>query len=281
MKSNKALFMVTILALMSLVAGACVPITPVAPGTPGTKATPQATEEAAEEATAAPSEEGAELTLEGVTWLLIGYVDANGAEATPAVDSTIQFQDGQVSGSGGCNNYSGSYTLDGDQLTIGPVASTMMACIGPAMDQEQAFHANLGNVASFEIVDNQLHLLDAGGATLLTFEQQVTPSLTGVVWQAISYNNGKQAVVTLLEGTTITAEFGEDGQLSGTAGCNSYTAGYTAEDGAISIQPAASTRMMCGAPDGVHGARVSLSCGVGNSRHLHHPRRYAGIAHGG
>ena len=42
----------------------------------------------------------------------------------------------------------------------------------------------------------------------------------------IGYNNGKQAVVSVTPGTTLTANFGADGMLSGGAGCNDYAASY-------------------------------------------------------
>ena len=34
---------------------------------------------------------------------------------------------------GGCNNGTGSYTVAGDQVTFGPIAMTMMACVDPAV----------------------------------------------------------------------------------------------------------------------------------------------------
>ena len=42
---------------------------------------------------------------------------------------TAQFEeDGSLNGSAGCNNFFGSYELDGDAIQIGQVGSTMMAC---------------------------------------------------------------------------------------------------------------------------------------------------------
>jgi hypothetical protein len=54
-----------------------------------------------------------------------------------------------------------------------------------------------------------------------------------------------------LLGTEVTAVFGEDGALTGSAGCNRYTAGYEIDGDSISIGPAASTRMFCAEPEGV------------------------------
>jgi hypothetical protein len=38
------------------------------------------------------------------------------------------------------------------------------------------------------------------------------------------YNNGKQAVVSVVIGSELTADFKADGNLGGSAGCNSYFA---------------------------------------------------------
>lgn len=70
-------------------------------------------------------------------------------------------------------------------------------------------------------------------------------------WLVQAFNNGKQAVQSLLPGTKITADFGEGGCLSGSAGCNRYTASYVLKQGKIKIGPAATTRMFCSNPPGI------------------------------
>lgn len=192
-------------------------------------------------------------TLEGTTWQLIAYLDAAGNLTLPfrEAPATLTMADGQANGNTGCNNYFGSYTLDGDSLSFGPMGATMMACPEPQANQEQAFLAGLENVASYAIVGNQLHLLNADGEIIMAFEPQVSVSLTGAVWSATSVNNGNQAVVSLVNGSEITAIFGEDGTLSGSAGCNNYSTTYTVDGDSITIGMAASTMMFCGEPEGV------------------------------
>jgi heat shock protein HslJ len=65
------------------------------------------------------------------------------------------------------------------------------------------------------------------------------------------YNDGNQAVVSVIIDTELTADFGMDGNLSGSSGCNSYTATYKTSGESIEIGPAASTRKMCSEPAGV------------------------------
>jgi heat shock protein HslJ len=187
------------------------------------------------------------VALEGPTWQLVSVVDAGGAlvDVPADVEATATFEAGQVSGSGGCNRFGASYTLEGESVAIMPGPMTMMACPEPRMSVEQAFMAALGVTASYQISGDQLVLLNAEGGTVATFSVQVPASLTGGQWMATAYNNGRDAVVSLLVDTQITALFSEDGQLTGSAGCNNYMAGYRVDGDTIAIEPAATTRKMC------------------------------------
>src|SRR5512147_3258249 len=71
--------------------------------------------------------------LEGTTWRLVSVAHTDGQlHAVPnSVEATATFANGSVSGSGGCNRYTASYTVDDGKLTIGLAASTMMACSEP------------------------------------------------------------------------------------------------------------------------------------------------------
>lgn len=85
---------------------------------------------------AAPA--AAPTTLAGTSWL-VQSVDSQssvvGKEPSVAFDAT------NVSGSGGCNTYSGEYTYDAATATLtpGPLASTRKACTGPEGTFENVF----------------------------------------------------------------------------------------------------------------------------------------------
>jgi heat shock protein HslJ len=192
-------------------------------------------------------------TFEGTTWKLLAYTNDSSqlSMALPDAEATVVFEGGRMSGNGSCNNFSGTYTLDGESVTIQLGPTTMMACPEPVMAQELAFYTNLAATASYVVVGDQLHLRNANGDVILAFEPLVGTPLVGTLWQATSYNNGQQAVVGVLAGTEITAVFAEDGTLSGSAGCNNYMAGYTIDGDAMTIDQAASTMMMCMDPEGV------------------------------
>lgn len=68
----------------------------------------------------------------------------------------------QVAGSGGCNRFTGPYEVNGDRLTFGHAAITMMACL-KGMETEQAFMKTLAEVKTWKIVGEQLELFDSDG----------------------------------------------------------------------------------------------------------------------
>ncbi len=191
--------------------------------------------------------------LEGTYWVLQSLIDQQGESqvALSATQVDAIFEQGRVSGTDGCNRYSASFELDGNKLTIQPGMSTLMACPEPIMGQAQLYQAALASASSYRIDGDALEILNSDGKVVLVYKTPGEVSLSGTSWIALSYNNGKQAVVSVLADSEITAIFGEDGKLSGSAGCNNYTATYSVDGKSIQISPAATTRMMCQTPEGV------------------------------
>jgi heat shock protein HslJ len=58
--------------------------------------------------------------------------------------AAITFTEDRISVNTGCNNFSGTFRFERGFLTAGPLASTRMACPGPAMAQERAILDLLG-----------------------------------------------------------------------------------------------------------------------------------------
>ena len=188
-------------------------------------------------------------TLEGSSWIL---TTLNGDAPLPETAITANFaEDGTVSGSDGCNVYNAAYQVDGNNISITPGVSTIMACVEPVMNQATEYLTALESAATYQIQGDTLELRDAGGNVVATFAAQPT-SLAGTSWDVIAYNNGRGGVVSVIIGTELTAVFGQDGSLTGSAGCNTYTGSYESDgDGNISIGPLATTRMMCSDPEGI------------------------------
>ena len=181
--------------------------------------------------------------LRGEAWVLASGVDVEGWEqAAPSAT----FTEKQVSGSSGCNRFNAAYTVDGEALTLGPVAGTEMACPDPAGAVEEAFHAALGQVAAWRMDGQELVLLDDDGNELLRF----APASVAGEWTVTAFRQ-PGSVSSPIAGTELTATFGDDGKLSGTAGCNRYTASYRTQRGTIEIAAPGSGRMACDTPEGV------------------------------
>lgn len=180
--------------------------------------------------------------LAGTRWMMTSL---NGRQPLPATTISLEFVDESTAGgTSGCNNYSSSYELDGIRISFGPMAGTLKACPELVMAQEQAYRQALADAAFYEVSDQGLALFDANTTQLATFEAAAT-GLAGTAWDVISYNNGKGGVVSVKIGSELTAVFAEDGQMSGSAGCNDYFGAYTTDGDAISIGPLASTRKLC------------------------------------
>ncbi len=80
-------------------------------------------------------------------------------------------------------------------------------------------------------------------------EITVIDGLTSGRWILESYSSG--GLNSPLPGTEITARFGADGSLSGSAGCNSYSGSFTAYDQTLRINPLSSSQVLCQSPEGI------------------------------
>lgn len=105
----------------------------------------------------------------------------------PTVATTISFDlGGEVSGTGGCNDYTVTYVGDLQiekvleatdtyaelpTITFGPVTSQMSECTKPdgVMEQEQGYFTALSSVAYYFKLGGSLQMLDANGEPLLMF----------------------------------------------------------------------------------------------------------------
>ncbi len=186
--------------------------------------------------------------IEGVSWILTSQaVDGAMTEVPGHAFVSLLMQDGQAGGQGGCNSYFTSYQLDGSALTFGQIGSTMMACLPPLMDLEQAYLTNLALVASYQSTGGPMAFLDAEGDTILEFEAAPETTIVGA-WVASGINNQQEQAGVVSSDVTaqVTAEFSPDGDLTGFDGCNRYFTTYEIDGDSITISDAiGSTLMAC------------------------------------
>jgi len=198
-------------------------------------------------AQAASSAQAAASPLADTSWTLTSL---NGQLPVAGTTVTLQFgADGSASGTDGCNRYTTTFTTTGSTIRIRRSASTMMACPEAVASQATAFQSTLVAAEEFEVRGNQLILLENSmvSATFIATSQQ----LAGTQWQVIAYNNGRDAVTSLLLGTDIAVQFEEDSQVAGNAGCNDFFGPFETSDGSITIGALGSTRRACSTPSGV------------------------------
>lgn len=110
----------------------------------------------------------AALPLEGTLWTLQG--------SSPAAPITASFQQGQISGSGGCNTYNGTFTTFGADITIGALTVTGLTCDPAVMEQETFYLARLQVADEYEIEGSQLRLSgQIGGENFVLIYNGVRP----------------------------------------------------------------------------------------------------------
>ena len=88
------------------------------------------------------------------------------------MDTSIEFKDGKLNGNVGCNSFGGDYKVNSDQLTFGPIVSTMMACLNQSGDQEMATLAVLQNTAKFTASGNTMTISSADGKSAIVLEKK-------------------------------------------------------------------------------------------------------------
>lgn len=99
--------------------------------------------------------------LAGTSWT---FVSIGGVPVAGERPTSLQFEGERLSGSAGCNRFSGSYTVEGGTLTAGPLMATKMACPGAGMTQESAFFALMRGPVSLAFPsDGTLEITGADG----------------------------------------------------------------------------------------------------------------------
>jgi len=101
--------------------------------------------------------------LAGTNWSFVSIGGVTVAEDRP---TSLAFDGERMSGSAGCNRFSGGYESDGKTLTAGPLMATKMACPGAGMTQEGAFFQLMRGPVSLDFpADGTLILTGADGQT--------------------------------------------------------------------------------------------------------------------
>ena len=110
--------------------------------------------------------------LEGMQWILTYINPGDGSVLSPAKlpkPITLLFENGKISGFGGCNGYGGEYRIVNELLTVRDLMHTEMYCEG-ASELEQAYFNLLLQAERFSIDEGTLRISGAE-VGVLTFKQ--------------------------------------------------------------------------------------------------------------
>jgi heat shock protein HslJ len=201
--------------------------------------------------------------LAGVNWVLSSFGPASAPVAVlPGSSVTAVFTTEGVSGSAGCNSYSGTFQFDNTNITFSPLITTKIACTdNNVMTQETTYLTALQAATSYQITNGQLQITYPDG--LLTFNVNTTTptpavsltstpivntdptlgGLAGVHWTLVSYGATAAPVVALPD-SPVTADFTVQG-VSGSAGCNQYSGNFVFNNGTLTFSPLVTTQMAC------------------------------------
>lgn len=219
------------LAALAVIASIVTPVL-IASSIPPVPTTPPVTTPSAAPSSSATSTASA-LSLLGTPWQVAGFDDL---AFGPTRTMTLQFDGGVLSGFSGCNSFRGSYSLDGDRLTVDDVAVGAMGCPGRAGREEAAFLAALRHVRGYEQGLNGPVLVGADGSPVVALIP-LTPD--AATWQLVNLAGTDQVAA----GITLTVA---GDQLRGESGCGEYTADLTRAGNAWTVSNLAlSTTVRC------------------------------------
>lgn len=118
--------------------------------------------------------------LEGTAWQLVSIQSMDDAQGTTAVPDpskfTVEFgKNGEAFFQLDCNRGKGTWKSepgssgDSGSVTFGPIATTLMLCPQPSLDQQVS--TALGDVRSYLFEDGQLHLSQFADGGILNYRQ--------------------------------------------------------------------------------------------------------------
>lgn len=197
--------------------------------------------------------------LEG-NWVLktLQGEDAKTAFAGELPSIGFDFEKKAVHGSGGCNRYTGAFTLtEKNEFSAPNLVSTMKMCVAP--NKEPQFLTALSTPNLAVSIENGLLIFSQNKTVLIQFEKGTEkPALTSEAlagkWNLASITGGDLA--TLFATQMPTMEITADGKVAGNAGCNNYRSTYTLDNNTVTFGPVMSTKMAC---PGLQGEQLFTS----------------------
>ena len=93
--------------------------------------------------------------------------DINKGGVIDRYHATLKFDGSNVTGSTGCNRFTGSFEFSGNTVTLSPLATTRRACAPAVMDLEQKFLNALSGPVSVSKDDTGALILTSASGSIL------------------------------------------------------------------------------------------------------------------
>ncbi|MGW6783069.1 META domain-containing protein [Streptomyces sp. NPDC054987] len=164
----------------------------------------------------------------------------------------LDIGENRAEGNYGCNRFTAALSFAGTSaVTVTPGDTTAMACAD--MEFETAFAKLFSGRLTIDRGPDRLTLKTADGSTIAMTSEPVVPDapLTAVEWTVQSLISGG-SVSSLPAGAAGTARFtiAADLSVSGSLGCNRFSAQATRDGDRLTFGPLTTTRMACEGPAG-------------------------------
>jgi len=208
----------------------------------------QSTPESPQEAVA---EVRAQLALAGTAWELESM--GGPGDTVPVIPGSrlsLNYLVERYAGYGGCNWFMGVYDTDDSNLRMEIPTKTTIFCESESVTQQEATYMSaLVNVTEYSIEDDKLIGYAVENQRLLTFKPVEDVPFEGTTWELkLGWDGNLWTPVIPL--SSVTAQF-EGDQMSGSGGCNSYSAPLKREGDQLTIGPVVGTEKACADPKGV------------------------------
>lgn len=171
----------------------------------------------------------------------------NSIQNGKTIHFTLHSEDNRFSGFSGCNNFSGTYTLEtGNRISFSQIASTRMACPDSKIDEQEILDVfNL--VDNYSISGNTLTLNKAKRAPLAVFKKiEADKVITEKYWKLKTLEGKEIKMAENQEREMYFMLKTDENRLTGFSGCNTFAGSYTLDEGnRISFSQMASTMMAC------------------------------------
>ena len=172
-------------------------------------------------------------SIEGVWGMRSGTFEGEEIAIPAQARGTIEFDGRRVSGTSFCNGFGGTYRLDGDQLVLEDLASTLVGCMDDVAAAETAFHGVL-NGAGLSVTVDPMELVltsDAGELRFTPVPPVPEAELVGTRWVLETVAQGGTASSTVGEPAVL--ELREDGSATFSTGCQTMTGTWSTHGDAV------------------------------------------------